>query len=295
VLALSLVPVAGASFIVDRNVRKPTLKVGKRGYALVQYTRANGKRRNVFLWDAVNGVANQDQGKPQVEFKYDTTGGWLAFGSARRWKTFSDACAPYDGPSLPFFVTGCKAPDGSYWALQEWVRLAPMRGLAPFKPQQTAVELHVSHWSGALPNLEVWPNWTYGGRWQGFFARLTYHGAPVYGKQASAFGQYAYIDTHNSMYGPGWKHDAGKALHRRNGAFCYSFVPQYTPKGYPTRQLRGPGLGDRHRVAVVGPGVTPIVRWEGPRLGAYDPVADAAINAVFDRVMRGDRVCAKER
>jgi hypothetical protein len=294
-LYLSLASAAGASYIVDRNVKHPTLKVNGAGYALVQYTRPDGTRRNVFLWGAVNGVANEGLGLRQIRFQYDTTGGWIAFHNANRWKRFRDACSPYDGPKLPFFVTGCKAPDGSYWALQEWVRLAPMRGLPPFKAEQTARELHVSHWTGALPLLQIWPNWTYGGRWQGFFGRLTYRGLPVYGSQSSSFGQYVFIDTHDSVYGPGWKHDAGKALHRRNGAFCYSFVPQYPPPDYPTHKRRPSGLGDRHRVSVVGPGVTPIVSWEGPRLGPYDPVVDAKVNAVFDQIMKGDKVCAKER
>lgn len=296
ILALSLVPVAGASFIVDRNARHPTLKVNAGGVALVQFVRQNGQRRNFLAWGGLNGVANEDLGKSQVEFQVDYTGGWAAFGKPRYWKRFRDACRPYDGPVIVLFVAGCTAPDGSLWALQEWVRLAPMRGVAPFKPSQSAVELHLSHWAGPLPSLEVWPNWTYGGRLQGFFGRLTYHGLPAYGSQRSAFGQYVYIDTFNSIYGPGWKHDAAEALHRKNGAFCYSFVPQYTPPGYPVHERRGPGLGERHRVRVSGPGVTPIVEWEGARLGRYDPLQDAWINGVFDRVVgRGDRVCARER
>jgi hypothetical protein len=292
---LGLVPGAWASYIVDRNVRHPTLKVNQRGYALVQYTRANGRRRNALFWGAVNGVANNTLGRSQVKFEYDYTGGWIAFHKARYWKRFRDACQAYDGPPLPLFVAGCKAPDGSYWALEEWVRLAPMRGIPPFKPIQRAVELHLSHWTGALPVLQVWPHWTYGGRWQGLFGRVTYNGAPVFGSQKSSFGQYVYIDTFNSVYGPGWKHDAGKALHRRNGGFCYSFVPQRPPADYPNHRLRPPGLGARHRVTVIGPGVTPIVRWEGTRLGAYNSLQDAQLDRVFDQVLRGDRICRKER
>ena len=292
--ALLVAAPARATFIVDRNVKHPTLKVDRRGHALVQYTRRNGRRVNLLSWGAVNGVANEKLAARQTMFRIDYTGGW-AIGRPRLWKRIRDACEPYDGPPLPLFVAGCKAADGSYWALQEWVRLAPMRGVAPFKSSQTAVELHLSHWSGPLPELQVWPNWTYAGKLQGFFGRLTYHGWPVFGGQLSGFGQYAYIDTFNSVYGPGWKHDAAKALHRPNGAFCYSFVAQYTPAGYPVHERRGPGLGQRHRVRVSGPGVTPIVEWEGPRLGPYDPARDAQINAIFDQVLRGDRVCAKER
>src|SRR5262249_50326360 len=85
-LCLSLAPTAGASYIVDRNVKDPTLKVNRAGMALVQYTRADGKRLNVFLWGAVNGIANQDLGRRQIRFKYDTTGGWDALPHETRWK-----------------------------------------------------------------------------------------------------------------------------------------------------------------------------------------------------------------
>src|SRR5262245_21217882 len=99
-LCISLAPTASASYIVDRNVKDPTLKVNRAGYALVQYTRADGKRRNAFLWGAVNGIANQDLGLRQIRFDYDTTGGWIAFHNAKRWERFRDACRPYDGPKL---------------------------------------------------------------------------------------------------------------------------------------------------------------------------------------------------
>src|SRR5919201_769213 len=114
-----------------------------------------------------------------------------------------------------------------------------MRGFAPFKPEQTAVELHLSHWSGDLPKLEVWPHWTYGGSLQGFFGRLTYQGQPVYGTRSPSptvsdpFAVNVFIDTFNSIYGPGWKHDTAINTHTRNGGFCYTFVAQSPPGGYP--------------------------------------------------------------
>ena len=60
--------------------------------------------------------APPDPGRKQVEFKLDYSGG---YGTYKRdvWKTFKDACRPYDGPDLQWFVAGCKAADGSYWAL----------------------------------------------------------------------------------------------------------------------------------------------------------------------------------
>ena len=44
-----------------------------------------------------------------------------------------------------------------------------------------------------------------------------------------------------------------------------------------------------------GPGVTPDVRWEGAALGPYDPVADAAFNALFDTMLGTDAACRNER
>jgi len=177
-----------------------------------------------------------------------------------------------------------------------------MRGVEPFRPEQAAFELHVSHWSGALPMLEVSPNWTYGGRWQGLFGRLVYQGTPVFGFRTpsstrnDAYARYVYIDTLDSAYGAGWRHDAGKVLHQGNGAFCYSFVPQPTPRHYPVREVRGPGNGKRHRVTVMGPGVTPVVQWEGDGLGAYEPGRDEEFNRLFDQLVGpDDAVCRNER
>jgi hypothetical protein len=186
--------------------------------------------------------------------------------------------------------------------LQSWRRLAPMRGVASFRPEQDAYELHVSHWSGPLPELEVSPNWTYGGTLQGLFGRLTYRGEPVYGFQtpsptkSDSYARFVYIDTFNSVYGPGWKRDTGIVTHPANGAFCYSFVAQVPPPGYPSREPRGPGNGERHRVTVMGPGVTPVVRWEGEGLRRYSAAADRQFNSIFDRLVGpGDKLCMPER
>jgi hypothetical protein len=51
----------------------------------------------------------------------------------------------------------------------------------------------------------------------------------------------------------------------------------------------------------MGPGVTPVLMWEGPGLPSFnggDPnhtAAEAEANAAFDRVMAGDRICRNER
>ena len=296
--ALILAAPAAASEVFALDAQDLTLQVNG-GTALVSYT-ATGKRRHLLLWGAINALAS-GSAPLQTSFRRDFSGGWKSRGRVI-WARFVDRCRPYTGPSLPFLVAACTASDGTYWAVQAWQRLLPMRGFEPWKPNQAAMEFHLSHWSGPVAQLEVSPNWTYGGQWQGLFGRLTYAGVPVFGTRTpsasrrDAYGRYVYIDTRNSVYGSGWRHDAGKVLHLRNGAFCYSFVPQAPPRGYPDQAPRGPAVGDLHRVTVMGPGVTPDVQWEGAPIGAYDPGQDAVFNALFDRLVgTDDRVCANER
>jgi len=301
-VALALAPAAFASQpLGDLNVTGVTLAVNDAGKALLTYHREDGRLRHVLVWGAIDARA-PSRTVPQVAFRFDYSGGLASLGH-QVGPTFVDRCRPYDGPPLVFLVTACKAPDGTYWAVQAWQRLLPMRGFEPWLPEQGKLEFHVSHWSGPLAVLDVSQNWTYGGSWQGLFGRLTYRGVPVYGfktpsatKRGDGYARYVYIDAHDSVYGAGWRHDAGKVLHVGDGAFCYSFVPQVAPPGYPDRSPRGPAIGDAHRVTVMGPGVTPDVQWEGPPLGAYDPARDASFNALFDELVGpADKVCTKER
>ena len=44
-------------------------------------------------------------------------------------KTFT--CPKYTGPALAWSVAACTAPDGSYWAVQEWQRQLPDYGVTP--------------------------------------------------------------------------------------------------------------------------------------------------------------------
>jgi hypothetical protein len=59
--------------------------------------------------------------------------------------------------------------------------------------------------------------------------------------------------------------------------------------------MRPPAPGERYRVTVMGPGVTPVIQWEGPGLTSADRAQAASITAVFDEVMAGDARCAAER
>jgi hypothetical protein len=298
---LYVAPVSASRPLYDANVTLLAFKVNGKGEALVSYRRSDGKLRNVLVWGAVNAKPPA-QGVPQVAFKFDHSGGWGKYRDGKYWARFRNRCGTYDGPQLPLLVAACKAPDGSYWALQAWQRRLPNLGFDPWLPYHTNTELHVSHWSGELPVLEAYPNWTYDGRIQGIFGRLAYLGAPVYGFGATSkgvpkdgYGRNLHIDTFNSVYGEGWKREAGILAHRGTGTFCHSFVPQKPFAWYPTQEVRPAAPGERYRVTVSGPGVTPVLQVEVPGLGQADRGRDHEFNAIFDRVMAGDRVCAPER
>jgi hypothetical protein len=300
-LVTALLPApASPSQILDRNVANVRLAVNAKGEALVTYTRPNGQVRRVLAWGAVDAVA-PDRNVPQQRFKLDYAGGFGKYRKGSYWKTFKNVCRAYTGPALAVAVAACTAPDGSHWALQSWQRVQPLRGVEAFLPEHMAWELHLSHWTTSLAVLEVSPNWTYGGSLQGVFGRLLYEGLPVYGFKTPKRGtsdrnaRYVYIDTFDSAYGAGWKRDGAKVTHVGSGGFCYSFAPlAQLPSGYPSVP-KVSGVGKRHRVTAMGPGVTPDVMWEGAALGAYDPDLDRGFNSLFDAVLGSDKACAAER
>lgn len=182
-------------------------------------------------------------------------------------------CRPYAGPPLPLLVAACTAPDGSFWALQSWQRLLPNYG-----GTQAPRELQASHWSGPLPVLRAWVDWAYGGEFQHLFGVLTYDGGGVHGFHATSqgnpldgYGRNVYVDTLDSRYGAGWRRENGFLTHGPGGTFCYGFYPHGS---HPS------GAGSAYRITVLGPGVTPIVRWQGPAPGGYSRVLDRRLNAL---------------
>jgi hypothetical protein len=293
--------VSASEPLQDPNVKLYSLKVNAKGEALLTYRRADGRMRRVLVWGALN-ARPPSADVPQVRFRWDYAGGWGKYRNGRYWQTFKNRCSPYDGPELAMLVAACKAPNGTYWTVQAWQRRLPLLGFDPWLPQHTNWELHIAHFSGELPKLEVFPNWTYGGRWQGLFGRYSYLGQPIYGFGSNAkgvpkdkYGRNLYIDTLNSSYGAGWRRESGILTHRGTGTFCHSFVPQKPFPGYPSRETRPPAPGERHRITVGGPGVTPVVQVELAGLTKADAGRDGEFDANFDRVMAGDRICAPER
>jgi hypothetical protein len=273
---------ASASQLIDRNAKAVKLAVNAKGEALVSYTDA-GKPMHVLAWGAVNAIAPTTS-RAQVAFKLDYAGGWGKYHTTY-WKTFGKACGHYDGPALAWFVTACKAPDGSYWALQSWQRQLPNYGVAA-TPTQSVWELRLSHWTGELPILTITTDWAWH-QWDHLFGTFTYLGQPVYGFKATpagqpldTFGRNIYVDTFNSAYGSGWKRENSFLTHTNTGAFCYSVNPH---GAHPA------GKGTQYRATVEGPGVTPDIMWQGAAPGPYDKDADATANAAITAL--GDRQC----
>ncbi len=292
-----LVPAtARASDLLDLNASHITLKVHG-GRALVEYT-ANGRARHVLAWGAINALS-PGSGLPQVRFRHDYSGG-LAVEHRAVWKGFRDECRPYDGPPLAYLVVACKAADGSYWALQSWQRDLPHRGVAPWTAAQSAWELRLSHWAGALAHVELYTDWAFRGQAHDIFGRLTYDGSPVYGFHSTSYGaptdsygRSLYIDTFDSAYGPGWKRETSILFRKPAGVFCYSFWPTHD-LSLPGSPARPAGSGARYRISVVGPGVTPDVVAEAADPGRYDAGLERQRDALFTRVIAGDRFCSTQ-
>jgi hypothetical protein len=277
-----LAPPASASQLIDRNGQNIQIAVNAKGEALLSY-RTRGRVRHVLAWGAVNALP-PNRARRQVAFRLDYAGGW---GKYHRdyWRSFKNTCTAYDGPALGWFVTGCKARDGSYWAVQAWQKMLPNYGLPP-RGSAGAWELHLSHWTGELPELKIDVNWAYR-RYDHLFGTFTYQGAPVFGFRSTpagspldTFGRNLYVDTFNSSYGAGWKRENSFLTHTGTGAFCYGF---FAHGSHPV------GKGERYRATVIGPGVTPDAFWQGAAPGQYDRGIDTAANDEIRTL--NDRLC----
>ena len=284
-LAALLAPAtASASELIDRDATNVKLAVNRAGQALLTY-RANGRVRRVLAWGAINAIA-PTTARPQVAFRLDYSGGWGAF-KRDVWRGFDNACRPYDGPELGWFVLGCKAPDGSYWAVQSWQRMLPNYGGIP-GPRQSVWELRLARWSGPLPVLEIKLDWAYR-RFHHLYGRFTYLGRPVHGFRVTptgapldTFGRNLYLDTFNSAYGPGWKRENSFLMHRNTGKFCYGFY---------SHGSRPEGHGERYRATIIGPGVIPDIFWSAEALGEYDQEFDLQQHALQKEFLAGDSLC----
>src|SRR5690348_1291495 len=314
-------PAAGASQVISTStVTGLTLGVNSKGEALLTY-KQGGKVVHVLAWGAINAIP-PSAGGAQVAFKLDYSGGfdkyynedaavqklrqeftkirytpgYLANPVTKKlqqasefasnyWKTGGFACGKYDGPALAWLITACKAPDGSYWAVQSWQRHLPDYGVTP-TPTQASWEVHLAHWTGTLPVLTISTDWAWH-QWDHIYGSFTYDGHPVYGFKSTSvgapldtFGRNLYVDTFDSKYGSGWIRENSFLTHTNTGVFCYSFNPHGS---HPA------GNGTKYRATILGPGVTPDVMWEGTPPGAYDKTAGETANQQIAAL--GDKQC----
>ena len=288
--SLVLPATALGSEVIDRNASNIQLKVSRNGKQALLLYRSRGRQQHVLAWGAKNAVA-PTRARKQVKFKLDYSGGW---GTYRKnvWKTFKNHCRAYDGPTIQWLKFACKAPDGSYWAVQKWQRQLPNFGLNG-RHMNRVWELRLSHWSGELPEFVVKLNWT---RWglhrvyDHLYGYLRYQGKPVHGFRSTpagvpldTFGRNIYVDTFNSRYGKGWKRENSFLTHKGSGVFCYGFYPH---------GKRPVGKGEKYRATVIGPGVTPDMFWQseapGPFDAAFDQAANDEIDALNDPLCRAD-------
>ncbi len=277
---------AFGSQMIDRNARGARLAVNPSGVALVTY-RSDGKLHHTLAWGAIN-ARTPTRGQRQIAFRLDYSGGW---GSRRKdvWRGFRNTCGPYQGPRLEWMIAACTAPDGSHWALQKWQRMLPPFGLRP-TAMQSAVELHLSHWSGDLPEFVIKQDWVYR-QYDHLYGWLTYKGTGVYGFKNTRYGspldtwgRNIFVDTYNSRYGRGWRRENGFLTHRGSGAFCYGFYP------HGNRPI---GRGEAYRASVMGPGVTPILFWQDKSPGPFDPMVDQTANEEQATLFPNDKCRAK--
>lgn len=298
---------AAASELIDRNAAAVRLAVNAKGEALLTY-RTRGRTWHVLIWGAVD-ARQPTSGKPQVRFRKDYSGGYGKYRNGEYWRSFSNTCGPYQGPPLVYFVTACTARDGSHWAVQSWPGALPDLGMTPWLSVQSAWLLHVSHWTGPLAKLESWNDWVYDNRFQQLFGRLTYAGKPVYGfgttrtgAPTDGYGRLVYLDTYNSRYGKGWMRENSFVSHTPTGIWCYGFYHFNPTKGYPhprgySSKLRGPGTGEKYRLTVTGPGVTPLISMVVPGTHRYDPRNPADVeyertqDALLFSILGPDKVC----
>jgi hypothetical protein len=273
---------ASASELIDRNATGVKLAVNAKGEALLTY-RSKGKLKHLLADGAVNAIA-PTQSRKQLEFQLDYAGGWGKY-HRTYWKTFGAKCGAYDGPALKWLVTACKAPDGSYWAVQSWQRMLPNYGLAP-NATSGVWELRLAHWRGEIAQLSISTDWAWR-QWDHLYGTFTYNGSPVFGFKSEAsgnpldtFGRNLYLDTFNSAYGAGWKRENSFLTHTGTGAFCYSVNPHGS---------RPTGKGTRYRATIIGPGLTPDIYWEGASPGVYDRDADLLANDAIAQL--GDKQC----
>jgi hypothetical protein len=281
---------ASASQLLARNAAHPAIKVGMlngREVALVTYQTA-GVWHRALLWGAMNARFYSTT-VPQVQFSVNYNGGAGSPFGANAWSkvVHANKCAPDQAlkSSMDVTVAACTMTTNpkEHWALQEWQRTLPDAGVHPKTTTARAWELHVSHWTDSfMPVLWLkwgWANAAGGVHYDHLYGVFSVDGHRVYGHASTSlgnptdgYGRNIYVDAVNSAWtqdgaytqGGGWVRWNAFLTHYPHGDFCASvYKTNYgvTRPGYASSTM--------FRATAMGPGVTPIVRWQGPPPGTY--------------------------
>ena len=141
----------------------------------------------------------------------------------RRLQALQQQLRPYTGPSLPFQIAACDAPDGSHWALQQWSRLWRNYG-----GDSAPAELYISHWRGNVGELQIQTDYSYHGKHQHLWGTFMFHHKPVFGTKwtikgvpTDKQGRNVYIDY---LKGRVWRRVNSFLTHPPTAGFCYTFA-----------------------------------------------------------------------
>jgi len=156
------------------------------------------------------------RGKPnrtlkQQRFKLDLRGRLGASTTSFTGRPSKKSCGAYNGPALVWQVTACKAPDGSYWALQKWQVQLPDLGFTPWTSGLRQWELHLSHWTTLGRAARGLAGLGLQRPLPPFVRSLHIHGPARLWLRQHSFRSTdrrlrpacLYVDTHNSAYGSG--------------------------------------------------------------------------------------------
>ena len=157
--------------------------------------------------------------------------------------------------------------------------MLPNVGYVPWKHEQKVWELHISHWTGETAQLEAYTDWVYGGRFHEVFGRATYRGQPIYGFRTTAsgkpldtFGRLVFLDTLRLRLRAGL---AARELVRRpqperDVLLRLLSVLDRTGAIRISDRRSSPATGEKYRLTLSGPGVTPDVAPTVEGLPDYD-------------------------
>jgi hypothetical protein len=200
---------AHASIKIAGDAHNASLQVDAAGNAVVNWTATDGSRHSLLV---------------------------LRDGSVRYGGTLSggDVSRATTEVTLPWVVAVRRTPDGSFYALQSWRRLAT-----------GPVELRFSRWRGAATSLTLRAVCCKWGS-ENIEGSASFHGRPVYGSKVTPqgapldpYGRNVYLDAYRGGH---WVRMMGILTHRPTGLFSLWIRPAWAGSAYQGT-ISGPNWG----------------------------------------------------